>query len=509
MKTTTAQCLLRPVFLILVLLGASATAAPLRYAEDRAPGIVNPLFATSMSEARLNELIFEGLFIDDKELRSSPCLAAGIRLAEDRLSMVIDLKQGVQWHDGQPFTAADVEFTIRTLKDARTASPEAGRVAWIDTVEVHGDNSVTLTFTHEEYAPQDKLHFKILPKHKFSGTEVKRTDAFRNRPVGTGPYRVTSFNSDNSISLSVFDNYHDKTRLREVMMREVSDKNYQSKLLIYESIEALVRVLPRDLAMLQNSKQVEMYPYQTNSWWYLGFNNRDARLSDQRVRLALNMMIDVEALLAPIGTGDLVSGPFVKSSPFYNHDVRPHPHSPDRAKQLLEEAGYGFDGTQWMKDGVALEFEIAALENLPTAQDVVINIQSQLMQVGIIVKPKFLSAGEWKQHIWRAGKFDMILSQWSFDRNENIYEQFHSNGVRNFTGYASAEVDQMLDGARTSVDPKEKKALLRNAHTQINSDTPMVFLWTLDSYAALSIRVQNVVVHPFYFFTWAQDWNLR
>ena len=85
-----------------------------------------------------------------------------------------------------------------------------------------------------------------------------------------------------------------------------------------------MRVLPRDLAVLQNNKKVELYPYQTNSWWYLGFNGKQPLLADPDLRHALCQLIDVESLLAPVGTGDVLSGPFVKSSPFYNHEVAPY-----------------------------------------------------------------------------------------------------------------------------------------------------------------------------------------
>ena len=99
-----------------------------------------------------------------------------------------------------------------------------------------------------------------------------------------------------------------------------------------------------------------------------------------------------------------------------------------------------------------------------------------------------------------------MLSQWSFDRNEDIWEQFHSQGTRNFVSYSDAEVDKLLQQARDATDPQQKKATLRTAHAKIAEDHPMIFLWTLDSYAAMSVRVKNVVVHPFYFFTWARDW---
>jgi len=495
-----------PIALVASALAAvPAAGGTLRYAEDRAPAIVHPLFTTSMSEARLNELVYDSLFADDRELRASPRLAASSTVAPDGRSMTITLADAT-WHDGQPVTAADVVFTIDAMNNPATASTEAGRVAWITDAEAVDDKTVQLTFAEEEYAPQDKLYFKILPAHRFDGTTVKRTGTYRTQPTGSGPWKLQSFNDDASITLARAEG--SSARLDEVVMREVSDKNYQAKLLIYESLEALVRVLPRDLATLQNDRKVELYPYQTNSWWYLGFNHDRAVPGDEAVRRAVAHMVDVDQLLAPIGTGDVVTGPFVPSSPYYDHDVPRVPHDPDRAAQILTDAGYTFSGRWLTPGGKELTLQVATMSNLETAQDVLINLQSQLQSRGIQVEPEFLTPAQWKQRVWRGHDFDLVLSQWSFDRNEDIYEQFHSDGARNFIGYDNPEVDRLLDEARTSSDPQAKKALLRQVHAAVAADQPMVFLWTLDSYAALSTKVKRVVVHPFYFFTWASDWSL-
>lgn len=499
----------RAAALALALLGLPALAGPLRYAEDRAPSIVNPLFATSMPEARIDELLFEGLFTDDLELRSIGRLAESSTVAPDLKSMTIKLRRDVKWHDGEPFDADDVVFSIAAYRDPTTASSEAGRVSWIAGAVAQDPYTVVLTFQKPEYAPQDKLHFKILPAHRFKSAAVKRTDPFRTQPIGTGPFKLASFNDDNSITLAAHDQHWKKPGLAEVVMREVSDKNYQSKLLLYESLEALVRVLPRDLATLQNDRKVELYPYQTNSWWYFGFNLKAKGLQDPAVRGALAKLVDVDGLLAPIGTGDRISGPFVPSSPFYNHDVPPVKHDPEGAADLLAGAGYTFNGRTWVgRDGKDLKLRLVAPANLETAQDVVINVQSQLQSRGITVEPTFLGPAEWKESVWRDRGFDLVLSQWSFDRNEDVYEQFHSRGTRNFTGYADAAVDKLLDEARVATDPQQKKSLLRQVHAEVASDHPMIFLWTLDSYAAMSTRVKNVVIHPFYFFTWASDWTV-
>ncbi|MDG1482182.1 MAG: ABC transporter substrate-binding protein [Myxococcota bacterium] len=490
------------------LLILSASAAPLRYAEDQSPAIVNPLFTTTMSEARIDELLFEGLFTDSQELATTPMLAEGFTLAEDGRSMELSVRQDVRWHDGHRFNAEDVVFTIEALKNPATLSTEAGRVSWIETAEQLDTFTVRLTFSEPQARPQDKLFFKILPAHAFGGTTIKRTDPFRTAPIGTGSYRLDRYNEDNSITLSRFVDHRTAARIPEIVMREVSDKNYQAKLLVYESLEALVRVLPRDLAVLQNNRGVELYPYQTNSWWYLGFNLSRAPFDDVAVRQAIASLVDVEALLAPVGTGDVLSGPFVRSSPYYNHDVRPRAHEPSTAADLLETAGYVLEGSGWMKDDAPLSLRISAHKSLESAQEVVINLQSQLQSAGLKVEVDFLDDAAWKSSIWSDRDYDLILSQWSFDRNEDVREQFHSRGSRNFTGYRSAEVDSLLETARSTRDPQEKKAALRELHAIVHADTPMVFLWTLDSYSAMSARVKSVIIHPFYYFTWAGDWGM-
>jgi len=489
---------------LLLLLAMPAAGEPLRYAEDRAPGILQPMFATTMSEARVNELVFAALFTDDRELRSKPMIAQSAVVAPDHRSMRITLRRELKWHDGAPVTARDVAFTIEAMKTKATASTEASRVRWIKRVVPVHDYSLQIDFEAPEISPEDKLHFKILPQHILQSPAVDRSHPFRTHPIGAGPYRVDSFNDDNSISLS---------RVGEagppsILMREVADKNYQAKLLLYESLEVVVRALPRDLAMLQSDRNIDLYPYQTNSWWYVGMNLANPTIKDVRVRQAITSMIDVDALLKPIGTGNRLSGPFVPSSPFYDHSVKPAVFDPDGGAKLLNDAGYSFNGREWLgPQGQSLTLHLAAPANMDTAQDVVVNLQSQLAARGVRIEAEFLPVAEWKARVWRDRSFDLILSQWSFDRNEDVYDQFHSTGRRNFTSYANPKVDALLDRARTATDPQEKKATLRKVHKLVADDAPMVFLFTLDSYAAMSARVKDVVVHPFYFFTWVEGWR--
>ncbi len=493
---------------VLGVLATPAAAAPFRYVEDRAPAIVDPLFTTTMGEARLNELVFDSLFTDARDLSTTPLLARSIRVAPDHLSADIDLRTDVAWQDGKAFGPADVVFTIQAMKDPGSMSPEGARVAWIKSADVTGPATVRLTFDTPQPSPADRLHFKILPAHLFSGTAIRRDDPFHTRPVGTGPFRIDRFETDHSIKLSAASGGARRaTSITEVVMREVSDKSYQAKLILYESVEALVRVLPRDLAILQADRNVELYPYQTNSWWYLGFNLTAGPWNEAPVREAVSLLVDARSLLAPVGTGEPVSGPYVPSSPFYNHDVPVKSRDAARAAQLLESAGYSRVDGVWTRKGQPLTIKLLVPRGLESAQEVAINLQSMLQGAGLKVdNPRFVDEAEWKLRVWRERDYEVVLSQWSFDRTEDIRQQFHSEGTRNFGAYKNAEVDRLLNVARDTLDPQEKKTALREVHRVIANDVPMVFLWTLDSYSAVRTNIRKVAIHPFYFFTWITDW---
>lgn len=491
----------------LLLLGSTVHAAELRYAEDQGPGIIHPAFATTMSEARIDELVFEGLFTDDRDLSTTGQLAATWLASEDGRSMTITLRTGAKWHDGRPVTAEDVVFTIDALEDPGSLSPEAGRVGFIEEAVALDELRVRLDFVAAEAAAQDKLTFKILPRHRFSGTALDRADAFRRDPIGSGPYEVERFNEDASVSLRAA-SHEDPASIERITMREIPDRAYQAKMLLYESLEVLVRVLPRDLAMLQAAPSVTLAPYQTNSWWYVGFNLDHEPFDDPAVRRALTHMVDVDKLLAPIGTGERVSGPYVPSSPYYAHDVAPTQRDPRAAARELEAAGWSRSGDGWAKDGQTLSFTLCAHRSQESAQEVVINLQSQLREAGVQVEVEFLDEAAWKARVWREERFDAVLSQWTFDRSEDVREQFHSTGTRNFLGYANPAVDTLLDDAAASTDPRARKETLRTLHRTVSADAPMIFLWTLDSYSAIRQPVEGAAIHPFYFFTWIRDWRM-
>lgn len=484
----------------------------LRYAEDLAPRIVNPLFTTTMSEVRLNELLFDRLFRENYELKMVPSLVAEYRFKKGGNTMDIVLKKGLKWQDGTPVTAKDVVFSIEAYQNKKTVSTSARQVSFIKSATATSDTDLKLVFVKPEDNPERKLDFMILPAAKFKGKDyVQRNDPFKNKPLGTGPFKLTNYGDDNSITLERNPMYTNNISIPGIVMKEIPDRSQQANLLKYESLDLVVKVLPKDVAALEENRKVELYPYQTNSWWYIGFNFKNPVLADARVRRAIASSINIEELLKPIGTGDILSGPFVKSSPFYNHDdgVKPAALNLTQAGELLKGSGFARKGDFYEKGGKPLVLRLSVQRSQDSAREVVLNLQTQLAKAGIKVEPSWESDASWKKKIWRDQDFDLVLSSWTFDAKEDIYDLFFSKGEKNFISYNNPQVDASLNKGVTAIDPQQRKQIYRQIHADLNKDLPYIFLWSLDSYSAISTRVENVTIHPFAYFSFIKDWVLR
>ena len=148
--------------LLLAALAAPAVAGSLRYAEDSAPAIVNPLYSTTMAEARVNELLFGGLYADDRDLRATPLIAEGATLNAAADELRVTVRPGLTWHDGKPLTARDVAFTVETLQDPKTLSTEAGRVDWVQSVSVVNDREVVFKLKRPDPQAIEKLFLSLI-----------------------------------------------------------------------------------------------------------------------------------------------------------------------------------------------------------------------------------------------------------------------------------------------------------------------------------------------------------
>lgn len=500
-------------------IGSAATDAgaqqTFHYPEDTRPASLLPFFAEDMSAVRMVELIFDSLVFQNKRGDVDKGLATSWKVDDDQGGIRFVLREGVKWHDGEPFTAEDVVFTIRAAQDPKTIFNAKSKFNFIRDVTAEGQYGVHVAF--ERPIPEAEKRFislKIIPKHGFPSTAISRKDKFAREPIGTGPFRLKKGGfSLRSIALEQNPDYWNQAKIGEVQMQHTPDKSAQINLLQYSGVKAGVQAViflpPKNIALFENSDSVVLEPYHTVSWWYMAYSHENKALAERPVRQAIGLAIDREELLeAHLGRGDILTGPFTESSPFYNFQVEKSAVDLDRANQLLEDAGWKKKGDVRMKGKLKLDFEFVMDKELASNQALFLGIQAQLKKIGVTTRPTYVDHARYRDQVFTRRKFDLTLNIWSFEEVEDVYPLFHSKGPMNFIGYNNADVDTLLDTAKATKDYKKYKEMMKQLHALLAQDLPYYFLWSLDIYSGISKKVRNVYIQPFYYFTSFPEWEL-
>lgn len=508
---------LRRLALALCLLFGAGTAQAqqtFHYPEDTRPTSLLPFFAEDMSAVRMVELIFDSLVFVNKRGDIDKGLATSWKLDDDQGGIKFVLREGVKWHDGEPFTAEDVVFTIQAAQDSKTIFNAKSKFEFIREVTAEGQYGVHIAFGRPIPDAEKRFLFKIIPKHAFPGTAISRKDKFAREPIGTGPFRLKKGGfSLRSIALEQNPDYWNASKVGEVQMQHTPDKSAQINLLQYSGVKAGVQAViflpPKNIPLFENSDSVVLEPYHTVSWWYMAFSHENKSLAETPVRQAMALAIDREELLeAHLGKGDILTGPFTESSPFYNFQVEKPAVDIERAKQILEDAGWKVKGDVRMKGKNKLDFEFVMDKELASNQALFLGIQAQLKKIGVTVRPTYVDHARYRDQVFTRRKFDLTLNIWSFEEVEDVYPLFHSKGVMNFIGYNNADVDTLLDTARATKDYKKYKEMMKQLHALLAKELPYFFLWSLDIYSGVSKKVKNVYIQPFYYFTSFAEWEL-
>lgn len=504
------------IFLFAFVVSAMPSHAELRYSEATAPTSLNPFLVRDMPSLRASELVFEGLVSPPDAGKVQPLLAEKWEIAPDGMSITFKLKKNVKWHDGEPLTAEDVVFTVNAGKDPRSETFLKTQFETFAGAEALNERTVKLEFSRRVPNPLFYAGFKILPAHLHPEGYVK-DELSHEKIIGTGPFVFEKWASSGDIRFTANKNYHEDNQpnIEAVEVTPVPDDNIRNDLLRYNAVDLVPKVRPRDIPSLEELGGVRLYPYSTLSYAFIGINMRNPALRDHRVRKALALALDrTEMLKAHYGNrGSVISGPFPPASWAYNSDVAPWPFSVEKAASLLDDAEIKDNDRDGVREygGKPFSLKFVSLAQSEVQKAVVLDIQQQLKNIGVIAEIQFFEPLSWKKAVFEDHDFDLVLTEWTFDHSVNIYTLFHStqagaNG-NNIGGYANSTVDRLLEESRSAENSEVLRASYGELHRVLHEDLPYIFLWGLNRYAAVSSRISNVRLHPFYFFTYVGDWS--
>jgi len=497
----------------------------LSYGEYGRPATLDPITSNEMISLRLTELIFNGLVGINEKQEIVPELAEKWEYSPDGRTYTFYLRKGVTWHpregeDPKPFTAEDVIFTYKIMMHPRTITPLKVRYEFIEKAEKVDDYTVKFTLKRPILNALAKFSFKIIPKHgPTNPLYLTRDDQFVQNPIGTGPYILKNITAEREIILAANENYFKgRPHIDRFIAKPFADQNIMTQALMFNAIDMIVLVNPRDIPEIQGDKRFILQPYNALSYSFFGYNVRNPFLADKRVRKAFTYAVNRQEMLDSFfnGQGTIISGPFAPGSWAYNLDVQPLPFDPQKAIALLQEAGFAKAADGFMqKDGkmLALSLKVPIEKESEAVKRVVLAFKNYLKNIGVDVKVEFKEWQAWKEDVFLDHDFDIIFASWVFDDSADISSLFHSGEIgpwkNNFGGYSNPEVDGLINESKLTLDHEKRRTINRKLHAILADENPYTFLWTLTNYTAYNKKERRVAIHPYKFFSYADEWFIE
>jgi peptide/nickel transport system substrate-binding protein len=468
----------------------------LRVALSADPGHLNPAITTAGAVHFATHLLYNGLVDLDDDLEPVPELAADWRIEDDGATYVFHLRDDVFWHDGVPFTSADVKFSFENVLlelNARTA----GLAAILESIETPDEHTVVFRFT-DPYAPflrqLDVGEAPIVPRHVFEGDDLPEHPA-NVEPVGTGPFRFVSYAPDSEIVYERNESYwrDDLPHLDRIVMRIIPEAASQVIALEAGEIDWVWRVPGPDVGRLAESADVELMETfrasgAVNCPMTLTFNLDRPALQDVDVRRAVAHAINREQFVERIlfGQGVVPQAPFHSATWAHAPEVDLPGFDPEESRRLLEDAGWVeedgrlvADGVEGVPDGSPFEIDFV---HFPTFAEYGELLRAQLRDIGIEVELRVLEPPVFVPTVFEERDFDTNIISFCQgpDPEIGMRRQFHSSQIgpvpfSNAAGYANDRADELSDLARTTIDEDDRRAYYRELQEILAEDLP--YFW--------------------------------
>ncbi len=435
--------------------------------------------ATASIALTLRDNLYEGLVRMDSGGAITPSLAKSWDVSADGRTVTFHLQSGVKWHDGSPFTAADVKWSWDRAGDAATKPANPHKDYWkpVTSVDVVDDHTVKVTLA----AYSDNWLF-----HMTSGSAAiisqKSNATNAANPVGTGPFKFGSWNRGSSLALTRNDGYWgQKAKLKDIEFRFIKDPNSQNSALQAGDIDAIGQVGgPEQLAAFKSNSQFKVLTGEAFGKIMVSLNNGSGPTKDVKIRKAINMAIDKKAWIDGIQAG--YAKPIGSHSapnpgePYYVDENGVNPYDPAKAKQLVADAGFG--------SGLTLRLaQISAFPYAVRGTDILV---SQLKAIGITVKVEPMEFAIWLKSVFTGGDYDMTIINHIEERDIANYAN-----PKYYWRYSNSQVADWLTKADAEPDKAKRNALYAQVEKQLADDAANAWVMSPNALAVTKANLHE------------------
>ncbi|MFM0604287.1 ABC transporter substrate-binding protein [Paraburkholderia sediminicola] len=472
------------------------------------PTALVDLATTATNVLKVSPKVVEGLLEYDFRFQPRPSLATSWEVSDDSRKYVFHLRHGVKWHDGKPFTSADVAYSIQTL---RQVHPRA-KTTFANVTDVATPDPYTVVITLSKPAPYLIKAFSssetpIVPKHIYGGTDVL-TNPANNAPIGTGPFRFVKWVRGSYIEYVRNDDYWDKGKpwLDRIVVKVINDP--AARTVAFEDGSAdLSGDTPVPLSDLERLKGNPKLGLETRGYEFqagvarIEFNLDNPVLKNPKVRQAIASALDREVIRKVIyyGYATPLASPIIPSNPYYDPAPTPYPFNVERANALLDEAGYPrkADGTRF-----ALTVDPLPIGDLPARTAAY--VKSALARVGIAITVRSQDLPAYLKRIYTDRDFDFSINGMSnlFDPVVGVARLYTTQNFRrgvpftNGSHYSNPEIDQLFVQVAEETDEAKRKQLFSQIQRILERDLPDINLVAPQFLTVYSRAVHNHTTSP-------------
>lgn len=428
--------------------------------------------------------LFETLLtFEDEGTAVEPGLAKSWKPSEDGLTYTFELQEGVKFHDGTDFNAeAVVKNFERWASGDEEMFPyyntmfggEDGDI--IESVTAEGDSTVVFKLTRPQAPFLKNLAMDMFAISSPTAYEEQGDDDFERNPVGTGPFKFVEWKPNDSITIERFDDYWQDglPKLGKVIFRSIPDNAARLNELLTGGIDLADGINPSDGVAIEDNPDLKLFERPSMNVGYLGLTVTRPPFDNKLVRQAMNHAIDKESIIEAFfeGRAESAKNPIPSSISGYNDDIEEYAYDPEKAKELLAEAG--------LADGFEMELWAMPVPRpyMPDGEKVAEVIQKNLADIGVTAK---IVSHEWATYLDLASKgdADAFMLGWTGDNGDAdnfIYALLDEDniGSNNYTYFKNDEMHDLLIEAQSEVDEEKRIDLYKEAQEIIHDEAPWV-----------------------------------
>ncbi|MCS7464155.1 ABC transporter substrate-binding protein [Paenibacillus doosanensis] len=479
-------------------------------------GIFNPYFYQNGWDGNVTNVLFASLLTKDETGKPIPELAESWETSEDQLTYTFRLRPSLKFSDGSPLTAEDVAFTLTLLHDpaydGRVDIAQAGikggkaykegKADSVEGIKVIDPQTVQVTTEKVSTLALPLISGEVLSK-AYYGKDYKQGNldyikTLHDKPLGAGPYQFDKFIKGQEVRFTANPNYYAGKPAVDNFIFKITNNDTN-----FQYIKVGETDFDRFTANRDNFEQlkalgfVNINTFTATSYVYLDFNSGGKLLKDKRVRQALYYGLDRQKFTDILyqGFGEVANVPVSPASWAYTKDVTAYPFDPEKAKRLLDEAGWkvGADGIR-EKDGQKLKLQYLGRKGY-NIDDVLIPLAKEnLNDIGIGVEAEIL---DFNALLAKRKKGDFDIASFTSTNFSDPYEGvkgFHSK--YSVSGYSNPTVDRLIEQSTETLDTNKRIPLYHELYKELKDDPPVLLLSYLKILSAHNARVQGINPDP-------------